>query len=348
MDLSYFIVRILQKYSSKEKTTQTKPLSREEIVKRLQTEYPDDCITYKKVRKSLDQLISMESCLPDAQKTICYKTYTVAGQERHSNYYYNNAITDVELKFLVDSTLYSKIFKSSSAQNLAKRIQGLSGKNLRDITSYANDGFGKQRYSLNINVMENVEIIMKAKKINAFIAFDWNLYDVAHGQIVLKNVGRRKVKPGKLILSNGRYFLLLRHWSSDKVYTYAVDLMSNIEKCTEKEDGLSELKLQKDFVRAEYALQHPFMMGGEVRQYKLRVKREYFSRLVDDFAYEIKIIKGSETEETVDVRISAASKGMAYWLLQHYDVAELICNNDEDLSNELSQAVEILYKKYHT
>ena len=23
-------------------------------------------------------------------------------------------------------------------------------------------------------------------------------------------------------------------------------------------------------------------------------------------------------------------------------------NNDEDLSNELSQAVEILYKKYHT
>lgn len=346
MDLSYFIVRILKKYSSKEKTTKTKPLSREEIAKRLQAEYPDDCITYKKVRKSLEQLIGMESHLPDNQKTICYRTYMVKGQERHTDYFYNNAISDVELKFLVDSVLYAKIFKSSSAQNLAKRIQGLSGKNLRDITPYANDSFGKQRYSLNINVMENVETIMRAKKANAFISFDWNVYDVADGQIILKNVERRKVKPRKLILSNGRYFLLLRHWGSDKEYSYAVDLMSNIELCPEK-DNVNELELQKDFIRAEYVLQHPFMMGGEVRQYKLRVQREYFSRLMDDYAHEIRIVKGSETEETVDVRIEASRKGMMYWLLQHYDVAELLSNKDEDLNKDLSQAVEVLYKKYH-
>ena len=63
------------------------------------------------------------------------------------------------MKVLIDSVIYSKIFNAPAAQNLAKRIQELSGKNFTDITSYANDAFGKQRYILKTDNRKNVETI---------------------------------------------------------------------------------------------------------------------------------------------------------------------------------------------
>lgn len=112
------------------------------------------------------------------------------------------------------------------------------------------------------------------------------------------------------------------------------------------QDGIREEEIQRNFERAEYLLQTPYNFGGEIRTYKLRVQKEYFSRLVNTFSYGIKIIDGTETEKTVDVRIKATKRGMVYWLLHHYDVAELIENKDEELGKELRDAVESLYKRY--
>ena len=64
------------------------------------------------------------------------------------------------------------------------------------------------------------------------------------------------------------------------------------------------------------------------------------------FSYGIEIIDGTETEKTVDVRVKATKRGMVYWLLQHYDVAALIENKDEELWKELRDAVESLYERY--
>ena len=41
--------------------------------------------------------------------------------------------------------MYGKIFNSEQAKSFAKRVQNLSGKNLKDINPYVNDSFGKQR-----------------------------------------------------------------------------------------------------------------------------------------------------------------------------------------------------------
>ena len=347
MQLSYLIINILKKYSSKEKTIKTKPLTRQEITRRLQQEYSKE-ITEKEVRTSLDAIINYETYLKDSEKTICYRTYMVKEQERHTDYYYNNSISDVELKFLIDSVLYSKIFNNSTAKDLARRIQGLSGKNLKDITNYANDAFGNQRYTLEINVIENIDIILKASKEEKYIEFQWNLYGVENGKISLMKKDNRIVKPINLILDNGRYFLLARHFKSEKIYTYSVDLMTKIKILNNiKNDGLKNGNIENDFKRAQYILQHPYMMGGGKERYTIRINKNYISRVVDDFSYGIWIKPYSETKTTVEVIIHASRKGILYWLLQHYDIAELIENNDEELEKELSDAVKKLYDRYY-
>ena len=187
-------------------------------------------------------------------------------------------------------------------------------------------------------------MILKAKRENSFLQFQWNVYDVKNKKIVLKNTDQRIVKPLKLVLNGGKYYCLVRHLDSEKIYTYSVELMTEIKQMPTLDDGLDEKDFEQKFSRTEYALQHPFMYGGDTRYYKIRVNRRYISRVVEDFAYKIKIM--AEKDETVDIRVSASGKGMVYWLLKNYDIAELVDNKDEELARELSKAVKQLYGKY--
>lgn len=86
----------------------------------------DKSITDKQVRKALKDLTDSELNLPDEQKIIRYRIYD--NERRKTDYYYNNIITDVEFKFLIDSVLYSNIFNNERAMDLAGRIQTLSGR----------------------------------------------------------------------------------------------------------------------------------------------------------------------------------------------------------------------------
>ena len=338
MELLYCIMDVLKEHTNEKKT-----LTRQEITDKIQNKY-DDKITYKMVRTKLDSMIDHESTLPDEQRTIFYSTKYVNDQERHSDYYYKNAITDFEYKFLIDSILSSKIFNNQKAESLIKRIQALSGKGLSDITKYAKNNLIKQRYSLEQDVIKNIELILKAKQEKSFIQFQWNVYDVKNKKVELRKVEQRTIKPLKLVLNGGKYYCLARHLNSEKIYTYSVELMTEILLVPSIGDEIDERAFEQKFSRTEYALQHPFMFGGETRQYKIRVARKYISRVVEDFSYEIKII--AEADETVDIRISTSSKGMVYWLLKNYDIAELIDNKDEELERELAQAIEQLNKKY--
>lgn len=338
MEILYYITDILKECTSEKKT-----LTRNGITEKVRNKYGDQ-ITPKMVRTKLDKMIAHESILPDEQRTIFYTTYIVKGQERHTNYYYKNTISDVEFKFLIDSIMNSKIFNDEKAVNLIKRIQALSGKGLSDITKYAKNNIIGQRYQLEQDVIKNIELILKAKRENSFLRFQWNVYDVKNKKIVLKNTEQRIVKPLKLVLNGGKYYCLARHLDSEKVYTYSVELMTEIKQMPTLDDGLDEKDFEQKFSRTEYALQHPFMYGGDTRYYKIRVNRRYISRVVEDFAYEIKIM--AEKDETVDIRVSASGKGMVYWLLKNYDIAELVDNKDEELARELSKAVKQLYGKY--
>ena len=257
-----------------------------------------------------------------------------------------NAISDVELKYLIDSIMYGKIFNSKQAKSFAKRVQNLSGKNLKDITPYVNDSFGRQRFTLETDVLQNIDIILKAIKSGQCISFSWNVYDIVNGKVETRESYQATVKPIRLILNEGRYCAHVRYEKGRKIYSYNVDLMKEIRVVPGFQDGIREEEIQRNFERAEYLLQTPYNFGGEIKTYKLRVQKEYFSRLVNTFSYGIKIIDGTETEKTVDVRIKATKRGMVYWLLHHYDVAELIENKDEELGKELRDAVESLYERY--
>ncbi len=352
MLLTQAIMEVLKRHSSKEKTSDTKPLKQSEIVGYLKKEYPvednDYGITDKKVRTLLNKIIDSEISKADKDKSICYTIYEKKnGDEYKTDFWTPKSISDVELKYLIDAVMYSKIFDSATAQDLGRRIQDLSGKNLSRMTSYTSENvFGKQRLTITVDVLKNIQIIYDSTKDDKYIEFDFNVYDVVGDNIGLKFQKHHTVKPLQTILNDGRYFMLARYQNSTKVYTFSVDLMSNISIAKKVKDNINNSELGKNFVRAQYLLQHPYNMGGNPDFFKLRVKREYLSRAVDTFSYETKVIANSTNENTVDIRVKSSLEGMKRWLLFNYDIAEVIEPPDElrdaliEASNDLSEKIK--------
>lgn len=362
MLLEQAIMEVLKRHSSMEKTSDTKPLKGTEITKYLIEDFPEEHrskpITNKRVRTALDNIINSELSKDDKDKSIRYTVYERKGEEYKTSYWTPKSISDVELKYLIDSVMYSKIFDSETAQDFAGRIQQLSGKNLYRMTAYAGSAFGRQRLTINVNVLENMQIIMEAEKKNAFISFDWNVYDVNEKNIglqsvgsrtgkpiILKKIGSHTVKPVHIILSDGRYFMLARYRNCNKIYHFSIDLMSGIVIKNKIRDDVKAEEYERDFNRAKYMLQHPYNMGGKAEHFKLRVKRKFLSRVVDTFSYEIEVIPNSVTETTVDIKVSASLEGIKRWLLFHYDIAEIL-EPGEELKKMLAESAEVLWGRY--
>ena len=341
MELSYVIIEVLKRHSSEEKQGDTKPLNQKEILAFLQADYPHlaEEITEKKVRTSLEKIMLQESALPDEKKMLRYTDV-----ERKKRFWASNSLSDPELKFLIDSVLYGNIINTKQAKNLATRLQGLSRKNLQRRTRYASGGFGEQKYLPDIDVLENLNQILEAQEEGRKIRFDLNVYDAVRGRIALRPIREYTVSPLETVLHNGRYYLIAA-FDGDKLYHFRIDLMTGIRKTDEQGRSPYEFKELKSFRRDDFMLKHPVLYGGQTKRFRLRIAKEHLTQAVDTFSSALKLIPGSETDNTVDAKVEASDSAMKYWLLQYGGIVEVI-DPDEEFASELRQSVEGLYEKY--
>lgn len=334
MELSYMIVEVLKRHSSEQN-----PLNQTQLLQRLHSDYPHlaEEITQKKVRTALEKILTQESTLPDGSKMLRY-----TDAERKKRFWTDNSLGDAELKFLVDCVVYSNIINTSNARSLAKRIQALSGKRLRDLTPYASGAFGNQKYTADVDVLKNVETIATAQEAGRKICFNLSVYTLQNGKIALRPVKEHTLSPLETVLHNGRYYLLACY-DSDKVYSFRVDLMTGIRQT--EEPARRDVPSLKSFRRDAFMQQHPVMYTGRVRRFTLRVKKDSLTQITDAFSDAVTVVPGSETEDTVDLWVDATDGAMKHWLLRYGDVVEAV-NMPEDFAVELKKGVEALAKKY--
>ena len=333
MELSYMIVEVLKRHSSEKNT-----LNQTQLLRYLRSDYSHlaEEITEKKVRSALEKMTAQEIALPEETRVLRY-----TDAKRKKQYWTGNSLSDVELKFLIDSVVYSNIINTQNARGLAKRIQGLSGKRLRDLTPYASGAFGKQKYTADADVLKNVEAIAAARDTGRKLSFSLNACTVQNGRIVLRPMKEHTVSPLETVLHNGRYYLLACY-DSDRIYSFRVDLMTDIRQTAEPAKRVPKLK---SFRRDTFILQHPVMYAGQVRRFTLRVRKDCLTQIVDTFSDAVTIVPGSETEDAVDLWADASDGAMKFWLLQYGDIVEAV-NMPEDFAAELKKSVEMLAKKY--
>lgn len=339
LELSHLIMDVLRKYAS-----ESHHLNQKEIFDYLKRDYQDlpEEITERKVRAVMDRMKYQEERLNDSQKTLRYEEKG----GRNNGYWAESSISDVELKFLIDSVMYGNILTSKKAQWLAKRIQDLSGKSLYEITRYASGGYGKQKYfSDEVDVLENVDTVLKAQLSGRQIQFKLNVYTVKDGKIVLEPTKEYTVSPLEMVLSNGRYYMIAANGDSDKLKFYRIDLMTDIRQLKDRARRREEFNELKSFQRSSFMRKHPFMYGGQEGIFRLKIDKDSFTQAVDAFSDSLRDISSSEEDGTITVTVEASEGAMKLWLLQYGDIAQAVDMNPA-FAEKMRESIEILREKY--
>lgn len=356
MELGYLIVKILQKHSSELATNTTHPMTLAEIqqracaiydgpLKKYYREYiKTDIPSRKMVQTALDSLISLELNMPDEEKTIMYREYGKEDSPRKTDYWFKNPLRDSDLRFFVDTALYSGILNEEHTRRLVKSVKGISGKNLDMMTSYSG-AFGGARYTQNIDVLNNAEIISNAIERKKKIKFKLNIYNIKKELEVYQEC---IINPFYVVMSsNGKYYLLGTYdGNSDKIYFFRIDLMTNLKIKNEKaEDRSNVTEIKNGINLSEYYNQHPYMFGGKTSRMRLRVNKSIFTQIIDWFGYNVEVHEESETDTTIDVTVRVVEKSMHYWLLQYGESVRAI-NVSAEFAEKMRTAVKIIYRNY--
>ena len=100
--------------------------------------------------------------------------YYRSTNERSTDYWIENSITDAELALLVDFILSSKILTQEESQSLAERLILLSGKELADNLIYRHrvrkqPYLGKEQNDIPVAISEVAQISIFRKTISEFM-----------------------------------------------------------------------------------------------------------------------------------------------------------------------------------
>lgn len=293
------------------------------------------------------------------------------------------ALSDSEWMYLVDSVLYSKILTKKEADNLAKRITLLAGKQLSDLTRYrhrmenqpyfvGDESIDEKVCHIESNVLKQVHLIRTAINQKKKVKFNLCVYDYGNQQVRLVPYGKhgkvlpetpekykedvhRICSPFEVIFSNGRYYMLGADLETErradlKYKLYRIDLMTDVSinrapAITKEEAGIQELK---DLFK--YRIENPYMFTGKVEKVRIRVDADQFTQIVDWFSDKFEVV-GFDANESkyYDIEVKVNLNSFMYWILQYSGCVEVLKNGnkgDDSYRGRIKKTLEKALEKY--
>lgn len=301
-----------------------------------------------------DELI--RECSADEREVYFCKTNPEGRRTR--GYWMMEALSDSEWMYLVDSVLYSKILTKKEADNMAKRITLLAGKQLSDLTRYRHRMENQPYFigdkdidedvgHIESNVLKQVHLIRTAIKQKKKVKFNLCVYDYGNQQVRLVPYGKhgkvlpetpekykedvhRICSPFDVVFSNGRYYMLGADLETErradlKYKLYRIDLMTDVSinratAITKEEAGIQELE---DLFK--YRIENPYMFTGKVEKVRIRVDADQFTQIVDWFSDRFEVV-GYDADESkyYDIEVSVNLNSFTYWVLQYSGCVEVL------------------------
>ena len=371
----YDIIRqILREHSSREK-----PLSRKDIEEEstkmkysigrnaiehfmgeLATEYETDA--------ECDEII--REWPPEKRELILCKVNKEGRQT--GTYWMMETLSNAEWNYLLDSVLYSKILTKREADNLAKRICVVAGKQFEDSVKYRERMNGqpyfyedkymdKKTEHIESRVLKQVHIIREAIRSEKKVKFTLNVYKYENQKIGLVPIGKegRICSAYDIVYSNGRYYMLgadinLERSKKIKYLLYRVDLMTDVSitrapATSREEAGLIEVN---DLYR--FRMENPYMFAGETKKVKIRIDSQQFTQVVDAFGDDHFRVVGYDANEQsyYDIEMRVNLNSFLFWVLQYSGCVQVLDEagkrkeGEESFRERVRETLRETLKKY--
>lgn len=249
---------------------------------------------------------------------------------------------DEELHYLCDVVRTTRYIPQRESEDLIRQLQSFGTESFRHREVGA-DRTGSWPKENDSEMLRNLGMIKEAIAQNHKISFDYKDYDTAgrlrkRGTVVVAT-------PYRMILKNGRYYLLACKDAEDFMRTYRLDLIADVGIVEEKGTELRKVKhYEKGVIDCKTFATSPYMYSEEPVTVTLRVRRECLKDVVDWFGEPIRKSSGNGT---FDLDFKALPTPTLWWALQYLEAVEII--RPGELRNRITEIVHAAAEgKYRT
>lgn len=273
----------------------------------------------------------------------------------HKKYWIENLLSDYELRYILDSVLYTKLLSTDQAKNLCSRIINLSGERFKKYTSYINN-MNRQLYIGEENILQNVEIIQEAIIQQRKVKFMLNVYDWVYDSKKKRNSVKlipywnspKVISPYDIIMSNGKYYLLGENTKKEEDISfkmYRIDLMTDVKITRAIASSKREEYIEAGNDLYKYRVENPYMYGGELRTITIRVDMKQFTQIVDWFGDNFRVVGESAENIFIDIELRVNEDAFLFWVLQYGLCIEVI--RPIEYRQRVRNVLEEIVKKYN-
>lgn len=315
--IDIYILEILSQYAS-----ENHKIYQKDIMRHLEDDYE-----LKVSRKTLGTYLS---CLRD--------NGYIKGNR---GIYKVNKFSDMELRVLIDSVLYSQHIPQEVANDLITKLKELSSvglkgimRNVRYVNSLNRTG-NDNLYGVLDGIDEGIE---KNKKVR-ITRCGYN----EKGK--LQDIGTEVIDPYYIVASNSRYYIICYRGIENRLESRRVDRISSLEILDDTRKPLREIiKSSSGFDLGKYMREHVYMFSGESVTIKIKMHKNHLSYFVDWFGNEFRAKNIEGEEDYIEITTINNANATYYWALQFGEIAEIL--GPKHLRSRVEKGIKNILKKY--
>ena len=319
--LNIYILEILRRH-----TDADHQLSQQQIIDYLQKDFGVEC-ERKAVSRNINYLSEYK-----------YDIRTKGG------YYLAEREFDTsELHMLITSVLFAKNIPHNQREDLIEKLKGLAS----EYFSYSTSSIRTQQIprgvaTENKQMFYTIEIIHEAISKCSQVKFTYNAYGTDK-QLHSRRAEPYIASPYSMVAANGRFYLVCHSPRHEGLSSYRIDRITDIELVDTPAIPITSLPgYENGYSGPHHMAEGLYMHMQQPVSVEFRIKKANVNDVLDWFDGDCTF--RNETDEYVDVRVTANEQAVLYWALQYGKVVAIL--KPDSLRKKIRQTALEVYNKH--
>lgn len=251
-----------------------------------------------------------------------------------TDWYIQRLFDDSELRLLMDSLFFSRYVPARAGREMIEKLLTLTSRHFK--AGVASLSGIQEKTLTNPQLFYTIEVLDEAISKRRQVAFLYNSIGLDMKLSPrLDRCGRPiryLVNPYRMVVANGRHYLIGNHDRHDNISHLRIDRITDIEPVEHTVKPLRQVEGMENGLRLPaHMAEHIYMFSGPSEQVVFTVPTDMMDSIVDWFGTEVQVKEIGEKMMEVSVRVNR--NAMRYWALQYARYVTLL--SPEDLVKEV-------------
>ena len=283
----------------------------------------------------------------DKLNSLEYSGFPIVQDSLEGVYYDGHELSDGELRFLVDSVLYSDFVTLGGADEMIEALTAFGSPAFQKYIRRQKYRAGKTRKNMQTSVFLTIEEVQSAIFDKRQISCNQLTYlaDLTTENVYPEDI---TVNPYELVFKNGKYYLLGALNDHDKILSWRVDRLCNVKILESRCREIPQLKeIEASGGMSAYADKQPDLCGGVVETFKIQCADIAIEEIIDVFGQDFSILPKPDDDHSPDVlilKVKTTRESIKSWAIKH--ALQVVILEPHDISDEIFRTLSAAWHQY--